>query len=199
MMMQEAEKVHKQAKVRPPKMWMAAMLVLEHWLVFLSILFGDASRHPGVQAMQDLIQQCATLCTTMDEECQVDPHILAALVHLVQVEFNESFCQAEAGMGQVIWSIFVCTICHLATGCFLPDLVGLLVVLQNVMAPPPEDDNMCPPRNPMPRAPRLSDNNISVNNLSLVAEWQLGANFKLKPVITYVAMQDGGDVPKMDD
>ena len=75
-------------KVAPIIGWEDFINTLEQWSVFLTLIMGMDSRHPFVYELTMLIGASQEVNTRLREKDRYQPSMLAALVQLIQTEFN---------------------------------------------------------------------------------------------------------------
>ena len=67
---------------------------MEEWAVFYAIFLGDDGRHPETFKMFSLVEEMADASPRLCAQARQTPSFPAALLNLIQTEFNEIFCQA---------------------------------------------------------------------------------------------------------
>ena len=81
-------------KVAPVAGWDKASSQLEAWAVFYTVLLGDDGAHPATYEMFLLLEETSRVSPRLRAQACHQPNSPAALLRLIQQEFNESFLQA---------------------------------------------------------------------------------------------------------
>ena len=73
--------------------WEEVESQLEAWAMFCTLFLGDNGVHPATYKMFLLLEETSGVSPRLQEQYRQEPTFPAALLCLVQQEFNESFCQ----------------------------------------------------------------------------------------------------------
>ena len=87
----DAAALMKQQRIPPIVGWEAAAKMLEQWLVVVTVLLGPQERHPEVFKLATLLEATNEVNSHLRAQAGVQQDMPAALVRLIQTEFNESF------------------------------------------------------------------------------------------------------------
>ena len=71
--------------------WEVAAKILEQWLVVVTVLLGPQERHPAVFELATLLEAAHEVNSHLNAQAGAQQDMPAALVRLIQKEFNESF------------------------------------------------------------------------------------------------------------
>ena len=107
------------------KSWEAAKKKLEAWGVFCHVFLGDTALQPATYEICRLMYETAYVRAILRAQMQRQPTLTLALLHLLQTQFIESFCQALEWRQRVRWSDFKQLRQDLATGNFWPESIVL--------------------------------------------------------------------------
>ena len=110
--------------------WEAAAKMLDQWLVVVIVLLGPQEYHPAVFELATLLTSADEVNSRLQAQAAVQQDIPAALVRLIQTEFNESFLQAFTSHLPVRWPRFIHLIRTLTTRHFNPGTVTMPVEFQ---------------------------------------------------------------------
>ena len=80
-------------RISPIMGWEGAANMLEQWLVLLHIILGLPELHPSVHKLSVLVNTAGEVSACLRTQAHQKPDMPAALIHIVQTEFNESFRQ----------------------------------------------------------------------------------------------------------
>ena len=81
-------------KVVPIADWDKVLSQLEAWAMFFNLFLGDNGVHPATYKMFLIQEETSGVSPRLREQARQQPTIPAALLRLIQQEFNESFRQA---------------------------------------------------------------------------------------------------------
>ena len=126
-------------KVSPIAVWYKSASQLEAWTVFCTGFLGDDGVHPATYKMLLLLKGASGVIPRLRKQAPHQTTFPAALICLIQQEFNKIFRQALERRHQVRWSNFESLQRDLVTGNFRPKLVALPegIVPQKRPQPPP--------------------------------------------------------------
>ena len=99
--------------------------MLEQWLVVVTVLLGPQERHPEVFELATLLGAANEVNSHLRAQAGSQQDMPAALVRLIQKEFNESFRQVFTSHLPVRWPHLTPLIRTLTTGHFRPDTVTM--------------------------------------------------------------------------
>ena len=91
----------------------------------MTVLLGTQERHPAVFELATLLEEEDEVNPRLQAQAAVQQDIPAALVRLIQIEFNESFFQVFTSYLPVCWPHFTPLIRTLTTGHFHPDTITI--------------------------------------------------------------------------
>ena len=114
------EALMKQQRIPPIVGWEAAEKILEQWLIVVTVLLGPQECHPAVFELATLLAAAEEVNPRLRGQAAVQQDMPAALVQIIQSEFNESFCQAFTRHLPVRCPHFTPLIRTLITGHFHP-------------------------------------------------------------------------------
>ena len=106
--------------------WEAAAKMLKLCLVIVTFLLGPKECHPAVFELAALLEAAEEVNSRLQAKAAVQKDMPAALIRLIQTDFNESFCQVFTSHLPVRWPHFTPLIRTLTTGHFHPDTVTIL-------------------------------------------------------------------------
>ena len=89
----DAAALIKQQRIPPILGWEAAANMLEQWLVVVTFLFRTQDLHPTVFELATLLEAADEVNSRLQAQAGAQQDMPAALVRLIQTEFNESFRQ----------------------------------------------------------------------------------------------------------
>ena len=121
----DAAALMKQHRIPPIVGWEAAAKMLEQWLVVVTVLLGPQDRHPAVFELATILAVVKEVKSRLRAQVAVQQDTPAALVRLIQTEFDESFRQVFTSHLPVLWTHFTPLIRTLATGHFHPGTVTI--------------------------------------------------------------------------
>ena len=113
-------------KVVPITGWDKGASQLEAWAVFCTVFLGDETKHPMTHKMFLLIEETSGVSLRLQAQARQQPTFPAALLYLIQKDFNESLWQALDMWQRVQWKDFESLRRFLKTGNFRLELVALL-------------------------------------------------------------------------
>ena len=109
----------------PIAVWDKAVSQLEDWDFFCTVFLRDDGVHPDTYKMLLLLEETSGIRPTLRAQACQQPTFPAALLRLIQHEFNEIFRQALERRQRVRWPNFESLRSALATINFRPKLVAL--------------------------------------------------------------------------
>ena len=112
-------------KVSPIAAWDEASSQLEAWAVLCTVLLGDDSAHLATYEMFLLLKETSGVSPRLREQSCHQTTFTAALLRLIQKDFNEIFRQALERRQRVRRPNFESLRRAFATGNFRPELVTL--------------------------------------------------------------------------
>ena len=112
-------------KVVPISGWDNAASQLKPWTVFFTVFLGDDGVHPATYKIFLLLEETFGVSPRMQAQARQKPTSPAALLRLIQQEFNKIFCQALVRQQRVRWPNFESLWRALATSNLRPKLVSL--------------------------------------------------------------------------
>ena len=124
-------------KVAPIAFWDKVSSQLEAWEVFCMLFLGDDSAHTATYEIFLLLEETSRVSPRLTAQARHKPTFHAALLRLIQKNFNESFRQALERRQRVIWPNLEILIRAIATRNFRPELVTL-------------PGGLAPPEHPLP-------------------------------------------------
>ena len=77
--------------------------MLEQWLVVVTVLLGTQERHPEVFELATLLEAANEVNSPLHAQAGSQQDMPAALVRLIQTQFNESFRQVFTSHLLVRW------------------------------------------------------------------------------------------------
>ena len=95
----------KQQHIPPIVGWEVSAKMLEQWLVLMAVLLRLQKRYPAVFKLATLLEAVDKVKSRLQAQAAVQQDMLAALVRLIQTEFNESFSQVFTSHLPVRWPI----------------------------------------------------------------------------------------------
>ena len=98
--------------------WVGATKIPKQWLPLINISLGPLERHPAVHELVVFVDAAEEVSARLRAQSHHQPDMLAALIHLVQTEFNESFRKVFFSPLPVHWPHFSPLIRTLTTGHF---------------------------------------------------------------------------------
>ena len=116
----------KQECIPPIVGWEAAAKMLQQWLVIVTFLLGPKERHPALFELATLLEAAEEVNSRLRAKAAVQKDMPAALIRLIQTDFNETFCQVFTSHLPVCWPHFTPLIRTLTTGHFHPDIVTMM-------------------------------------------------------------------------
>ena len=99
--------------------------MLEQWLIVVTVLLGTHERHPAVFEVATLLEVVDEVNSRLQYQASDQQDMPAALVRLIQTEFNESFRQVSTSHLPVRWTHLTPLTRTLTTGHFRPDMVTM--------------------------------------------------------------------------
>ena len=93
----------KQQRIPPTVGWEAAAKTLEQWLVVVTVLLDPQERHPEVFELATILKAIDEVNSRLQAQVAVQQDMPAALVQLVQTEFNKRFRQVFTRHLPVRW------------------------------------------------------------------------------------------------
>ena len=81
----------KQQRIPPIVGWEAAAKMLEQWLVVVTVLLGPQEPHPAVFELATLLEAANEVNSCLRAQSGSQQDMPAALVRLIQTEYNKSF------------------------------------------------------------------------------------------------------------
>ena len=109
--------------------WYEAASQLEAWAVICTMLLREVKSHPASFKMVTLIEDKASVGPCLwSQDCH-NPAFPATILRLLQMEFNNSFCQALERRQRVRWPNFQQLRRSLTTGNFRPEIVAIMGAL----------------------------------------------------------------------
>ena len=99
--------------------------MLEQWLIVVKVLLGPEEHHPAVFELSKLLEASNEVNSRLRAQVGAQQDIPAALVRLIQTEFNKSFRQVFTSHLPVHWPHLNPLIRTLTTGHFHPDTVTM--------------------------------------------------------------------------
>ena len=87
----DAAAIMKQQRIPPTVGWAAAAKLLEQWVVVVTVLLGQQERHPAVFELAKLLEAADEVNSRLRAQAGAQQDMPAALVRIIQTEFNESF------------------------------------------------------------------------------------------------------------
>ena len=99
--------------------------MLEQWIVVVTVLLGTHEFHPTVFELATLLEAANEVNSRLRAQTGSQQDMPAALVRLIQTEFNESFRQVFISHLPVRWTHLTPLIITLTTGHFRPDTVTI--------------------------------------------------------------------------
>ena len=118
----DAAALMKQQRIPPIVGWEAEAKILEQWLVVVTVLLGPQERHPAVFELATLLEAENEVNSRLRAQSGAQQDMPAALVRLIQTEFNESLRQVFTSHLLVCWPHLTPLIRTLTTGHFRPHL-----------------------------------------------------------------------------
>ena len=97
----------------------------EQWLVAVTVLLGPQERHPAVFELATLLEAANEVNSRLHAQAGAQQDMPAALVRLIQTNFNESFRQVFTSHLPVRWPHLTPLIRNLTTGNFRHDTVTM--------------------------------------------------------------------------
>ena len=102
----DAAALTEQQCILPIVIWEAAAKMLEQWLVVVTVLLRPQERHPAVFELATLLAAAEEVNYRLRAQAAVQQEMSAALVRLIQTEFNKSFLQVFTSHLPVCWTHF---------------------------------------------------------------------------------------------
>ena len=99
----DASALMKQQRILPIVGWEAAAKMLEQWLVVVTVLLGPQERHPSVFELATLLEAADKVNSRLRAQVAAQQDMPAALIRLIQTEFNKSFLQVFTSDLPVRW------------------------------------------------------------------------------------------------
>ena len=121
----DAAELKKQQRILPIVGWEARAKMLEQWLVVVTVLLGPQERHPEVFKLATLLEAANEVNSCLRAQAGAQQDMPAALVRLIQTEFNGSFRQVFTSHLPVRWPHLTPLIRILTTGHLRPDRVTM--------------------------------------------------------------------------
>ena len=81
----------KHQSIPPIVGWETAAKMPEQWLVVVTVLLGPQERHPAVFELATLLEAADKINSRLRAQAVAQQDMPAALVRLIQTEFNEIF------------------------------------------------------------------------------------------------------------
>ena len=91
-------------------------------MVLYHVFLGDAAVKPATYEVYTLVNETAHIGARLRAQTQRQPTLPVALLHLLQTDFNEIFCQALERWQRVRWTYFERLRRDLVNGNFRPDI-----------------------------------------------------------------------------
>ena len=193
-------------KVAPIAGWEESSSQLEAWVVFCTVLLGDDGAHPTTYEMFLLLEETSGVSPSIKYQARHQPTFPAALLSLIQEEFNGSSHQALERRQRARRPNFESLRRALATGKFRPELVNLLGGLA-----PPERPFPTPSatrrlavtaqaagNTPKTQAQGHRGNKVQEDNPHPAPKIQVGRGFRIRTAINAAAV-NGVNIPHTDD
>ena len=93
----------KQHRIPPIVGWEAAAKMLEQWLVVATVLLRPQERHPAVFELATLLKAADEVNSRIQYQVASQQDMPAAIVRIIQTEFNKSFRQVFTSHLPVCW------------------------------------------------------------------------------------------------
>ena len=71
--------------------WEGAVNMLEQWLVLLDVILGPPEPHPAIYKLSFLVEAADKISERLHAQAHHQPDMPVTLIHIVQMELNESF------------------------------------------------------------------------------------------------------------
>ena len=192
--------------VAPIAVWDKASYQLEAWAVFCTLFLGDEGAHPATYEMFLLLEETSRVSPRLRAQARHQPTSPAALLRLIQQEFNESFRQALERQQRLIWPNFESLRKALAYGNFRPELVTLpggLASPEHPLPPPSETRRLAAipqtaGNTPTPHAQVRRGDQVKEHNPRPAPYMQVRTGFRIRTAINAAAVEGVG-IPQTND
>ena len=179
----DAAALMKQQRIPPIVGWESAAKMLEQWLVVVTVLLGPQERHPAVFELATLLEAANEVNPLLRAQVGAQQDMPAALVRLVQTDFNESFRQVFTSHLLVRWPHLTPLIRTLTTGHFRPDTVTMPGGFRhNVPTAPPSYMSAAPQNRATAQRggdEHTATSQVAVQNPNPLPHLQVGPGFRL--------------------
>ena len=91
----DAAALMKQQRILPIVGWEAASKMLEQWIIMVTVFLRPQKRDPEVFELTTLLEVADEVNSRLQDQAADQQDMPAALVRLIQTEFNESFRQVS--------------------------------------------------------------------------------------------------------
>ena len=180
----DAAALMKQQRIPPIVGWEAVEKMQKQWLVVVTVLLGPQERHPAVFELATLLEAANEVNSRLQAQAGSQQDMPAALVRLIQTEFNESFRQVFTSHLPVRWPHLTPLIRTLTTGHFHSDTVTMPGGFQlNIpTALTPYQEKSPPHRAPAQRGgyDHTATSQVVVQNPNPLPHLQVGPGFRLR-------------------
>ena len=177
--------------------------MLEQWLVVVTVLLGLQERHPAVFELATLLKAANEVNSRLRAEAGSQQDTPAALVRLIQTEFNKSFRKVFTIHLPVSWPHLTPLIRTLTPGHFRPDTVTMPGRFRLNMPTAPASYRAAAPQY---RAPahrggeeHTSTSQVAVQNPNPLPHLQVGPGFRLRESMEQSNVTTGSSVPQTAD
>ena len=176
--------------------------MLEQWLVVVTVLLGPQERHPTVFELTTLLAAAKEINSSLRAQAVVQQDMPAALVRIIQTDYNESFHQAFTSHLPVRWPHFNPLIRNLATLHFHLGTVAMPVGFQhslptsvaaNRSAAPPHKTSTSPYQVGEAHTALLK---ATVQKPAPLPHLHVGPGFRLQQSMEHAAKISGMPVPQ---
>ena len=93
-------------KVVTVSRWNANLNQMKHWTILCAFFLGGISIHPDTYDMEVMIDEAYSVGPRIHTQSQRYPYFPASPLHLICMEYNESFCQGLERRWRVWWTNF---------------------------------------------------------------------------------------------
>ena len=178
--------------------------MLQQWLVVVTVLLLPQERHPAVFELATLLEAADEVNSRLQSQAAAQQDMPAALVRIIQTEFNKSFQQVFTSHLPVLWPHLTPLIRTLTTGHFRPNTVtmpgGFRHNFSEVLLP---HQATAVPQRAAPAQREGDDHTITsqvaVQNPDPLPHLQFGPMFRLRQSMEQSAIAKGTPVPQTAD
>ena len=177
--------------------------MLEQWLLVVKVLLGPHECHPPVFKLATLLEAANEVNSRLRAQEGAQQDMPAALVRLIQTEFNKSFQKVFTSHLPVRWPHLTPLIRTLTTGNFRPNTItmpdGFRLNVPTALA-------SYRATAPLYRAPsqrggdeHTATSQVAVQNPNPLPHLQVGPGFRLRQSMEKVTIATGSPVPQKAD